>query len=136
VTRNLRTVLALVAVSAALALPAFAQVKPAYDPYYDDEIVIIAPEPDRYTSDRSAATGARIETVRSTLIVSAADLDLRYESDADELRRRIRDSARDACADMRANSRGVALTSDGECLRGATRDAMAEAEALISYRRG
>lgn len=141
-SRKSSTRTALVATLGALALfaaPALAQSskdKLAYDAtYYDDEIIVIAPGVHRETTDRSS-TGAPIETLTTRRVVTAVDLDLRTDAGADELRRRIRDTAVEACAELDRVSSGVPLTSDRECIRDAQRDALAEADALISYRRG
>jgi UrcA family protein len=138
----IRTTL-LAASALALAVPALAEdfKKPAYDPayanaaYYDDEIVVIAPGVHRERTDRSAS-GAAIETLTTSLTVETKDLNLRYDSDVEELHRRIRATAREACNDLDRASRGVPLDSDATCIRRAVRDAMVEADAMVYYARG
>jgi UrcA family protein len=137
------TLIAAAGAFALLAVPAFAQyAKPAYDPIdaeraytYDDEIIVIAPGVQRETTGRSAS-GARIETLTTSLYVDTSDLNLRYDSDVGELHRRIRDTAREACNDLDRASRGVMLDSDARCIRNATREAMVEADAMVYYARG
>lgn len=134
-----KALIATVGALALLATPALAQSvkeKAPYDAaYYDDEIVVVAPGVHRETTGRTAS-GARIETLTAQRVVTAADLDLRTEYGADELRRRVRETAVDACAELDRASSGVSLTSDRECIRDAQSEALAEADALIAYRRG
>lgn len=137
------TLLAAAGAFALLAVPALADdfKKPAYDPayvnaaYYDDEIVVIAPGVHRERTDRSAS-GARIDTLTTSLAVSTSDLNLRYDADVEELHRRIRATAREACNDLDRASRGVMLDSSRECVRDAVLDAMVEADAMVYYARG
>lgn len=106
-------------------------------PAYDDEIVVVAPRVWREDSgERSATTGARIETVTVRNVVSAADLDLRYDGDVRELRRRIEASATQACIEAEYEGTGVSLTTRRQCVREAAREAEAQADALIAYMRG
>jgi UrcA family protein len=128
--------------SLAFAAPALAQYyeKPPYNPAYvdaayEDEIIVIAPGVQRETTGRSAS-GARIQTLTTSLVVNTADLDLRYDADVDELHRRIGATAREACNELDRASRGVLLTSDRECVRDAIRDARLEADAMVYYARG
>lgn len=88
----MKFVTCLLIASAAIATPALAQLKDKPDAVYhygsngtyDDEIIVIAPS---ISAERSAS-GARIETIRASRSVSLAGLDLRQESDVEELRAR------------------------------------------------
>jgi UrcA family protein len=127
----------LAATAALLAVPAFAQGKDKYPPAYyeagyDDEIVIVAPQ----RPDERTASGARIETVTASRVLSIADLDLRYDDHVDELRRRIRTAAIAACRDAERASDGVMLTRTTECVRDAERGATLQADAMIYAARG
>lgn len=139
VTRSsLRRSIAIAAALGALtlAVPAAAQSvdKGAYaDAYYEDELVITAPYIER---ERRGAGINRTEEVSVSRIVSARDLDLRYDSDVAVLRQRIRDTAELVCDEARYELRGSPMESDRECVRDAVRDAMADANDLIAYRRG
>lgn len=127
-----------------LAAPAVAQSekeKPVYDDvyydgYYDDVIVVLPPGVQREDTGERTASGARIQTLTAHRVVSAGDLDLRYDEDVAELHRRIRVTAVDACNEIERASTGVVLTSDGECVRDATRNATADADVLVAYARG
>lgn len=118
----------------ALAAPAFAQ---KYDGqyYYDDEITVVAPEVYRERTGRSSS-GIPIDELTFQRVVETRDLDLRRNADVDELYRRIESTAREACDEVARASQGAPLTTRRECVRDATRDAMAEADALIYSRRG
>lgn len=118
----------------ALAAPAFAQ---KYDGqyYYDDEITVVAPEVYRERTGRSSS-GIPIDELTFQRIVETRDLDLRHGADVDELYRRIEYTAREACDELQRASRGAPLTTRRECVREATREAMADADALIYARRG
>lgn len=117
-----------------LAAPSFAQ---NYDDKvtYDDEIIVTAPYVEREVTGRDA-TGARIETFRTSRAVETADLDLRYRSDIRELHRRITDAAVNACREVREASTGVSLTTRSQCVVDAERSATAQADALIDSARG
>lgn len=117
-----------------LAAPAFAQsVKDTS--YYDDEITVVAPYVYRERTGRSSS-GIPIEELTFQRVVDTNGLDLRYDSDVDELYRRIEYTAREACDEVQRASRGAPITTERECVRQATRDAMAQADALIYARRG
>lgn len=117
-----------------LAAPAFAQsVKDTG--YYDDEITVVAPYVYRERTGRSSS-GIPIEELTFQRVVDTTGLDLRYESDVDELYRRIEYTAREACDEVERASRGAPITTERECVREATRDAIAQADALIYARRG
>ena len=55
--------------------------------------------------------------------VSTAGLDLSREADAMELRHRVRDTARELCAELDVRFPAL-IGRDRECVRNATRDAM------------
>jgi UrcA family protein len=139
VTRSsFRRSIAFVAVLSALAVavPAGAQTvkKDAYgDTYYEEELVITAPYVRR---DRSGVGINRTEEVTVSRVVSARDLDLRYDRDVAILRERIRDTAAIVCDEAQDELRGPPSESDRQCEREAVREAMADANDLISYRRG
>lgn len=117
-----------------LAVPAFAQ---KYDGqyYYDDEITVVAPEIFRERVGRSNS-GIPIEELTAQRVVDTSDLNLRRDADVRELYRRVEYSAREACGEVARASRGASTTTQRECVREATRDAMAEADAMIYARRG
>jgi UrcA family protein len=114
--------------------PAFAQsVKDTG--YYDDEITVVAPYVHRERTGRSSS-GIPIEELTLQRVVDTHDLDLRYDGDVDELYRRIEFTAREACDEVERASRGAPITTERECVREATRDAVAQANALIYARLG
>lgn len=118
----------------AFAAPALAQsVKD--DSYYDDEITIVAPGVHRDRTGERSSSGIPIEELTLQRVVDTHDLDLRRDSHVEELYRRIDYSVREACDEIERVSH-VPITSDRECIREATRDAMAQADALIYARRG
>jgi UrcA family protein len=124
------TLLKCVAASA-LAVSAFAA--PSFaDPYYgytEDEIVVTAPYTIYRDRDRNG------EVVRVSRVVASRDLDLRYASHADELRRRISDNARIACEQAERALRGASQTSDRECVRKAVRAAEPQFVAAVERSR-
>lgn len=135
---SLRHSIAIVAVlgAFAVAVPASAQTvkKDAYgDTYYDEELVITAPYIRR---DRSGVGINRTEEVSVSRVVSARDLDLRYDRDVAILRDRIRETAALVCDEAQDELRGSPAETDRQCEREAVRDAMAEVNDLIAYRRG
>lgn len=128
-------------VTAALALavvPVLAQAKDkvVYDPaIIEDEVIVVTPGVGRYSTGERTAIGAEIDIVTTQRLVASNDLDLRYDRDAEELRRRIRAAAIDACNEVERQI-DVSLTSDRECIRDAVRDAEQQADALIGWKRG
>jgi len=135
---RLLTSIAAVAALALIAAPSIAlgKDKPGYEEaYYDEEIIITAPGVYRDETGRTAS-GARIETLTTQRVVYTGDLDLRYSADVDELHRRIQVTAREACNELERHSDGIMLDSQRECVRDATRDAMAEAQAMVVIKRG
>ncbi|MGE0740139.1 MAG: UrcA family protein [Hyphomonadaceae bacterium] len=125
---RLASALCAVSALALFATPALAQ-------SYDNEIVVGPPNVQRETTGRSAS-GARIETLSLTRVVSARDLNLRYDADVRELHRRIRDTAVSMCNEIDRSSNGLTITSDRQCVREAVRDAMVQADAMVYYARG
>lgn len=119
----------------ALATPAFAQTKYDSD-YYDDEITVVAPGVVRERTGRRSSSGIPIEELTLQRVVTTDDLDLRYDADVDELYRRIDYTVREACDEVDRASQGAPITTERQCVREATRDAMAQADALIYARRG
>ena len=134
---------------ALIAAPALAQIcepkqpiydqRPAYNPQpvYDDseDIIVTAPGVERYNTGRRTSSGAPIQVVREQRVVTTADLDLRYNADVRELRRRINDTVADACRSVERHVE-VPLDSDRDCIHDARRDAMAQADDLIATVRG
>ncbi|MGQ0532160.1 MAG: UrcA family protein [Caulobacteraceae bacterium] len=129
---SVRATLAFLALST-LALAAAPAVAQSYD---DDEIVVVAPGVVREPTGRRTSSGIPITDLVTQRLVTAKDLDLRYDADVNELHRRIRVTAEDACNDIERASAGMLITSDRECVRDAMRDAMAQADALVYSARG
>jgi UrcA family protein len=134
-TRSKITALALTSLSA-LTLwiaPAFAQ---TYNdrPHDDETIIVTAPRVHGEVTGRSGTTGASVVTLSEQRIIDASDLDLRYSSDARELRRRINDTVADACRQVERRIEAP-VDPPRDCICDATRDAMAQANELIAYAR-
>lgn len=134
---------------AMLAAPASAKDKVAYvaygdgqpvyysDPGFSDEIIVIAPRGvEHRDTGRRSASGARIEELTVQHVVATDDLNLRYDSDVRELRRRIEATAVDSCREIDQQTLGAPETTQRQCINSATRDAMAQADILISNARG
>ncbi len=102
---------------------------------YSDDITIFAPRVYRERTGRTTS-GIPIEELTLQRAVSTHDLDLRRNADVEELHRRIRETAEQSCDEINRASQGAPLTTERECVREATRDAMAQADALIYARRG
>ncbi len=137
-SRTKSTISTLVTAAIALAavpLLAHAKDKVIYDPMIvEDDIIVVAPHERYITRDRNAVSG-RSEEVTVQQVVYSNDLDLRRDYDVELLRERIRQTAIEAC-DVAERGENLSLTTDRECVREAMRDAMAQAESLISYKRG
>jgi UrcA family protein len=129
----------LVAGALALLLGAPAAVAQDYAPYRDgpgyygnpprESVEVIAPRYPRY-----APGGARIDQVSLSREVRAYDLDLRTPWGADELRSRIRFTARVLCERI---DRNFATVDDGRsCYYEAVDRAMEQADAAIAEARG
>jgi UrcA family protein len=93
-------------------------------------ITVYAPR--HYYRNRSATTGAPIETVRESRVVYARDLDLSTYWGARTLRRRIEHAARDACGDLDAR---YPITEDSprDCYDGAVHGAMRQVEYRLGF---
>lgn len=102
----------------------------------DDEIIVQAPHVERHRTGEHSSIGAPVDELVLQRIVTTKDLDLRYDADVDELYRRIRVVAVEACNEVDRASLGAALTTERECIRDAERDAIAQADEMIYYRRG
>lgn len=144
---SVRTAILLLAAGAlsVFAAPALAQTAKDKVPYngaayddgpYDDEVIVIAPGVEREYAGRRTSSGARIEALRVSHAVDASDLDLRYDADARELRRRVHATVVDSCLELEAAMTGVALDTRRDCIRHAERDAMAQTADLIYSARG
>lgn len=130
---NLRPTLLIAAAASAFcffAAPAIAQ------DYYDDEIIVRGPTVERTYTGRRSSIGAPINELTLQRTISTKDLDLRYDGDVRELYRRIDRVAYEACDEVERASQGVLLTTRRDCIRDATRDAMAQADDLIYIARG
>lgn len=115
-----------------ITVPAIAQ------DYYDDgdDIIVEAPGVMRERTGRRSSSGIPIEELSLQVVVTTGDLDLRNSNaDVDELYRRIDYTVRDACDEVERSSQGAPITTERECIREATRDAYAQADALIYARR-
>ena len=121
-----------------LATPSFAQTyTEPKQPYYDnsEDIIVTAPGVTHYDTGRRTSSGAPIETVTAQRVVDTSDLDLRYNADVRALRQRINDAAIDGCREVDRATQ-VPLDSNRDCIRAATRDAMAQADDMIAIARG
>ena len=129
---------------ALLVAPSFAQKVPADpyydsaydDPYYDDEITIVAPGVRREPTGRRSSSGIPIEELTLQRVVETHDLNLRRDTDVEELYRRVEYTAREACDEVERASQGAPITTERECVREATRDGMEQAEDLVYRARG
>lgn len=97
-------------------------------PYSFDELTIVAPR--SRVVGRSSTTGAPIEQVSVSRVVSARDLDLRTPWGVDAFYDRIDQAARAACReiDMRYP---ISAGGDPPCVRTAARNAYAQADNII-----
>lgn len=140
------TLLSLAAIGAlAVVAPALAQngdkleidyVAATDDTVYGDEIIIVAPGVFRDETGRRTSSGIPIQELTTQRAVDTYDLNLRRDADVAELHRRIRETAEEACEEIERASQGPLLSSERECVREATEDAMAQAENLVLVRRG
>jgi UrcA family protein len=87
------------------------------------EVIVVAPY---RRSERDRATGAPIERVATSRIVSYADLDLTTDRGVRELHFRVVRAAQDAC-DSLDRHYNVMDAGDSECVSRAVRDAMHQA---------
>lgn len=141
------TLLSIAAIGAiAVAAPALAQnAKDKGEAYtataadtsvYGDEIIVIAPGVYRDDTGRRTSSGIPIQELTTQRAIDTYDLNLRRDADVAELHRRIRETAEEACEDIERQSRGPLISSERECVREATEDAMEQAEDLVLVRRG
>lgn len=136
------TLLSLAAIGAiAFAAPALGQDKVKSDVYaedatYSDEIIVIAPGVYREDTGRRSSSGIPIQELTTQRAVDTYDLNLRRDADVAILHSRIRETAEEACDEISRASQGAPLTTERECVREATRDAMEQAENLVLVRRG
>lgn len=112
-TRMLAAVIA-VSLAAPLAPAAIAQ-----------DITVTAPRHGK----RSSTTGAPIETVSHSVVVSTAGLDLSTPGGMAEAEKRIRAAAQSSCSWLDRNY--ASLTDDaGSCVKAASDEALARARAI------
>jgi UrcA family protein len=112
---------------AAPTLPAHAQ---DYDHGYDtyqtgpnDDITVTA----RPHEERDPATGGYYDRVRTSRVVSYADLDLNSRWGVHELHARVVSAARDACDELENDPTLVTAPDDPPCVSTAVRRAMYQA---------
>ncbi len=97
--------------------------------YYDNSIVVM---PYGHRNLGRGPSGAPIEEVSLSRVVSYADLNLRDPYDTREFQQRIAATARQACRDLDARGHGnLSVTTNAECVRDAINDAMIQADAAI-----
>lgn len=96
-----------------------------------EEVTVTAPRVVKQTvvTGRSFATGAPIEETSISRTVSYADLDLVKTSDADELRTRVRDTAKDLCTEL--DKLYPLEPKDPDCVRKSVDRAMVQADNAI-----
>ena len=130
----LATTLAAASAFALLAAPALAQSVnkgSAAADVYADEVIVIGPRVQRDYTGRRTSTGAPINELSTQRVIAFNDLDLRYEGDIRELRRRIHDAAVDACREIEASTAEPLLDSRSECVRDAERDGVEQINSLV-----
>jgi len=98
----------------------------------DEDVIVRVPRP-RYTP-REGALGAPVENVSLSQEVRYDDLDLTTQDGVDELRERIRDTARAECRQLDAMY-PVAADDSPPCFRTAMEDAMQQADEAIDRAR-
>jgi len=94
-----------------------------------EEITITAPRVVHEQVGRSPSTGAPIERISLTRQVDYSDLDLTKPADADELEKRVSDTAKEACKQL--DSLYPLTPPDPTCIGKATDGGMAQAKAAI-----
>jgi UrcA family protein len=101
-----------------------------------EEITIVAPHLVQRKVVGRTAIGAPVEVISLPRPVSYADLDLTKPADADELRKRISETAKAACKQLDnmypEGNLFQAVPSDQNCVKTATREAMDIAEQVIA----
>ena len=114
---------ALAAGAACLAAPAFAQ---------DDTIIVTVPH--KQIVGRTSS-GAPIERLSVSRVVSARDLDLRLTADVNELNRRIDFAARHACRELNARYPDSVFVPEGSSnSRTCYSDTLQSVRQQIAYR--
>ncbi len=115
---------------------ALAQPEAASAPTGSQEITIIAPEVVRKTTGRESR-GQPIEIVTTTQQVEFADLDLSKPQDADILKQRIKDAAREACRRLDQSAPlGRTYSDPPGCEAKATMEPLALADQLADAAQG
>jgi UrcA family protein len=120
------------AICSALALGLLTRAEPAMAQQAAgpmEEVTVVAPRLVRHEAGRTSS-GSRVELVSLTRHVSAGDLDLTRHADVLELRKRINDTAREAC-DYLAEMFPFASAQSPDCVNKAVDDAMAQAQKAI-----
>jgi UrcA family protein len=83
---------------------------------------------------RSSSTGAPIKEIRIKSQVSYADLDLTTDSGAKELEKRVRDTAKSTCAEIKVDVPAQGSTEE-KCVKEAIDGAMVQVNAAIAAKR-
>jgi UrcA family protein len=94
--------------------------------------ITIRGEPVQVTTVGRSYTGIPIVQYSFERPVSFANLDLTTSSGASELKKRVRETAREACEDLSAADPLDAPEDDGTCVRDATAGAMKQVKAAIA----
>lgn len=95
-----------------------------------EEVIVTAPRTVHQTIGRSSITGAPIELISIARQVSYADLDLSKTSDANELEKRVDDTARDLCQEL--DKMYPLEPKDRNCVSKASDDARKQVDAAIA----
>jgi len=101
----------------------------------NEEITVVAPEVVQRKIVGRTMIGAPIEVISLSRPVSYADLDLTKQSDADELEKRIGDTAKAACKElniMYPDAMFQPIPANQNCTRTATSEAMEVAKLVIA----
>lgn len=83
---------------------------------------------------RSSSTGAPIKEIRIKSQVSYADLDLTTDAGAQELEKRVRDTAKSTCAEIKVDVPAQGSTEE-RCVKEAIDGAMVQVNAAIAEKR-
>lgn len=97
-----------------------------------EEVTVTAPRivQQKVVTARSSSTGAPVEETTISRIVSFSDLDLSKAADADELRARVRTTAKDLCAEL--DQLYPFEPKDPACARKSAERAMVQADNAIA----
>jgi UrcA family protein len=102
-------------------------------PELTQEITVVAPYVVQKKDVGRTSTGIPVQVVSMSTPVSYSDLDLTTQSGAAELRKRIGDAAKAACGNFKTKYPLTNYkTSDRECVKDATMEAMAVATLVIA----